>query len=44
MTFFHNSFYQCSAILVFVLSLFPLSVLGADSLPVFEKVDLCLFR
>jgi apolipoprotein D and lipocalin family protein len=40
MTFVHNSFYQCSAIVVFVLSLFPLSVFGADSLPVFEKVDL----
>jgi apolipoprotein D and lipocalin family protein len=40
MTFVDNSFYRCSATLLLVLLLFPLSVFGADSLPVFEKVDL----
>ena len=40
MTFVHNSFYQCSATLLFALLLFSLPVLGADPLPVCEKVDL----
>jgi apolipoprotein D and lipocalin family protein len=40
MTFVDNSFCRCSATLLLVLLLFPFSVFGADSLPVFEKVDL----
>ncbi len=40
MTFVDNSFRQCLATILLMLSLFPLSVLGADSLPVFGKVDL----
>ncbi len=40
MTFVDDSFCRCSATILLVLLLFPLSVFGADSLPVFEKVDL----
>ena len=40
MPFVDNSFCRCSATILLVLLLFPLSVFGANSLPVVEKVDL----
>ncbi len=39
MTIVDNSICRCSAKLLLVLLLFPLSVFAADSLPVFGKVD-----
>ncbi len=40
MTLVHNSLHRCSATAPLVLLLFSLSAFGADSLPVYSKVDL----